>query len=301
MKRFLPILMLLLVSCRQEITSNVSSPVYTLPPPPVPSVTLTQTWVPNPTPTMVPPTSTLVSFPLPGPIPMGPVGIITIGDDLTFGDGDELVKGYPNRLTDKIILIRPDLTMSNFSQTGWNSEMVINGTDERFGQLPLAIDEVRVIRSHDRSAVVLLWIGNNDIWKLYETGTSVTSEQEQQDVKRFEDNMTSILVSLRTEGAEVIVALLDDQSKRPAVISGEAYPNITPEELPRMSAQVQRYNEVIKAAANQYGATTVDFFNTNIFSDPSTISTDGIHPNQLGYDQITDKWYEVLVPLLNPG
>jgi lysophospholipase L1-like esterase len=97
----------------------------------------------------------------------------------------------------------------------------------------------------------------------------------------------------------VIIALLDDQTKRPIAIRGEAFVSITPAELDRMSAQVVRYNEIITAKAEQYGALTVDFYSTDIFTNPATLYDDGNHPNPAGYDIIAQKWFEVLQSLLN--
>lgn len=300
MKRFLPVLLILLTSCRQEINSNVNTLAVTLPPPEI-SVVPTDAIEMEPTPTIAPATATPVSFPLPDELPAGSISMIAMGDSLTVGVGDELSGGYVNRLLTKLISIRPDVTVTNFAQPDWDSGLIITGVDGRLGQLQLAVDVVKVSQSHDRSTLALLWTGNYDIWKLYSSSAEVTAEMEQQDVQRFAANLTQMLSVLRGEGAYVVVATIDDQSKRPAAVSGEAFPDITPDEYIKMTAQVQRYNAVIATAADQYGVYTVDFFNTTIFSDPVTISSDGLHPNSAGYELIAEKWYEVLAPLITPG
>jgi len=43
-----------------------------------------------------------------------------------------------------------------------------------------------------------------------------------------------------------------------------AFPATTPGDLARMSTHVQAYNEIIRRKAAQYGAATVDFYNTDI-------------------------------------
>jgi lysophospholipase L1-like esterase len=50
--------------------------------------------------------------------------------------------------------------------------------------------------------------------------------------------------------------------------------------------------------AAQYGALTVDFYDSAIFSDPSTLIEDGNHPNPAGYDLVAELWFEVLRPIL---
>lgn len=305
MRRFVLLTFLLLAACRQEITSDANAPALTLPPTleAVPTVAVPTEAVLEitSTPTTIPATPTLVSFPSAQALPAGPIGILTMGDSLTQGDGDETGRGYPGRLLEKVTQLRPASTLSNFGQSGWNSDALINGDQGRFGQLPLAIDESKVILSRGRGALVLLWIGSNDLWYLYEYGGDVTSGQELQDAEHFASNLDLILVPLREAGAQVVVALLDDQSKRPVALKGEAFTGITPAELTQMSAQVQRYNAIIEAKADQYGALTVDFYNTSIFTDPATLSDDGNHPNQAGYDLIAEKWFEVIAPLLNSG
>jgi lysophospholipase L1-like esterase len=136
------------------------------------------------------------------------------------------------------------------------------------------------------------------LWYLYEYGGEIGDEQEAQDLEYFASNMDLVISQLRNAGTEVIIALLDDQSKRPVALRGEAFTEITTDELARMAIHVQKYNEIISQKANQYGALTVDFYNSDIFTNPATLYDDGNHPNSKGYDIITQKWLEVLIPLL---
>lgn len=296
MKRYMVLFLLLLGACRQEITTDLNDPIPTLDLPTVAVVTETPT-APLPPP-VIPATATLVTFPSPQALPTGPVSMIALGDSLTQGDGDDTGRGYPGRLLGMVNQMRPNSTITNFGQSGWNSDALIHGDQGLLGQLARAGGEIDSALAQGRSAVVFVWIGSNDLWYLYEYGGDVTDEQEAQDAAHFAGNMDTILSGLRSKGAQVIIALLDDQSKRPVALKGEAFTEITPEELTRMSAQVNRYNEIIRQRAQQYGALTVDFFNTDIFTNPATLYDDGNHPNQSGYDLIAQKWYEALAPLL---
>lgn len=228
----------------------------------------------------------------------GPVNLITIGDDFTRGDGDEMGRGYPGRLLSLVSQIRPDSTVVNFGQTGWTSDDLINGTDDFSGQLVQAIREVESAASQRRAVVVLVWVGGNDLWRLYTGKMQVTVEQEERDARRFAANIDTILLQLRNAEAEVIIAKLDDQSRRPARSRSEAYPDITADELVRMSLQVQRYNQIIAETAAQYGALTVDFHGSEIFVQSETLAANGFHPNPAGYDLIAQAWYKVLSTLL---
>jgi lysophospholipase L1-like esterase len=231
-------------------------------------------------------------------LPAGPISMVAIGDSLTEGDTDDTGLGYTGRVLEAVLQRRLDSTMLNMGRSGWNSDALINGDQGLDGQLPRAVSEVQAAVSQGRGAVVFVWIGSNDLWYLYEYGGDVTDEQEQQDLEHFASNMDTILSQLRNAGAQVIVALLDDQAKRPVALKGEAFLEVTPAELARMSVQVQRYNNAVIEKAVQYGALTVDFYNTDIFTNPDLLYYDGNHPNTAGYEQVAEIWINGLETLL---
>ena len=187
--------------------------------------------------------------------------------------------------------------MTNFGQSGWNSDALINGDQGLSSQLTRSLGELEIAGAEGRGAVALVWIGSNDLWYLYEFGEG-TDENDALDAEHFASNLDVILGQLRAAGAQVIVALLDDQSKRPVALKGEAFTSITPDELDRMSLQVTRYNEIISEKAAQHGALTVDFYSTDIFTNPATLYDDGNHPNPAGYDIIAQKWFDALSLML---
>jgi lysophospholipase L1-like esterase len=231
-------------------------------------------------------------------LPAGPLTMVALGDSLTQGDGDDSGLGYPGRLLALVNALRPDSTMTNLGQSGWNSDALINGDQGLESQLDRAVEELQTATSQGRAAVAFVWIGSNDLWYLYEYGGDINEEGNVQDSLHFAVNMDRIISRLRETGAAVFVALLDDQSQRPVALKGEAFTSITQNELDQMSLQVQRYNEILNETSAQYGARTVDFYHTDIFTNPATLYDDGNHPNQAGYDVIAQKWFEVLSALL---
>lgn len=278
---------LLMTACLQEIQSDGALPIVT-------SIYPTQTPPPS-TPDPVTPTP---AFPPPVPITSGPINLIAIGDDLTRGVGDNIGRGYPGRLLELVSQIRPNSTVINFGQPGWTSDDLNHGRGQFSGQLERAVGEVQSAYSQGRGAIVLVWVGENDLWELYSGKTEVAPEREEQDVKRFSGNIETMLSLIRETGAAVIVARLDDQSLRPARTRSEAYPDITAGELERMSAQIRKYNAVIDAAAQKYNAFTVNFYGSEIFTQPATLASDGYHPNSAGYDLISQVWYKAVSPIL---
>ena len=287
MKRIFLVLWVLLTACSQEtpLTSQpiiiTETPQATLPPTEVEEVT------------SIP----AIDLPTAAALPAGPVAMVALGDSLTQGDGDDTGRGYTLRLLDMVNAIRPGSTMTNFGQSGWNSDALINGDQGLSGQLTRSLEELEIAAAEGRGAVALVWIGSNDLWYLYEFGEG-SDENDALDAEHFASNMDVILGQLSAAGAQVIVALLDDQSRRPVALKGEAFTSITPDELNRMSLQAMRYNEIISEKAAQYGALTVDFYSTDIFTNPATLYDDGNHPNAAGYDIIAQKWFDALSLIL---
>jgi lysophospholipase L1-like esterase len=294
MKRIILTLAFLLTACSQETPLTPQSIVITQ----TLQATLPPTDVVVEEGTSIPATELPATDPPPVvALPPGPITIVALGDSLTLGDGDDTGHGYPGRLLDMVNTIRPGSTITNLGQSGWNSDALINGDQGLPGQLPQALGELETAVTEGRGAVALVWIGSNDLWYLYEYGEG-SDENDDLDAEHFAANMDMILSQLRATGAQVIVALLDDQSKRPVALRGEAFTSITPDELNRMSLQAMRYNEIIAEKAAQYGALTVDFYSTDIFTNPATLYDDGNHPNAAGYDIIAQKWFDALGLLL---
>lgn len=302
MKRILLMLLFALTACTQEIPADIPTEfptfAYPSPSPAQPAIEFTQTLqptlaaeqtLPGPAPTPTP-----VVFPPPAPLPNVALSLIAIGDGLTFGEGDDTFRGYPGRLLELVVQTRPDSTLANFGQSGWSSGAVIRGAAGLPGQLSRAVAETQAAVAQGRGVAALVWLGSQDLWDLYNSSASVDSALEERNLQTFTDHLDLILYELRSAGAEVLLALLDDQSKRPGAASGGAFPGITPEELQRMSVQVQRYNAVILQKAEQYGVLVVDFYSTDIFANPANLAADGVHPNRRGYDRIAQQWYEVL-------
>lgn len=221
-----------------------------------------------------------------------------MGDSLTEGSGDEFERGgYPGRLIEKINRIRPGSVIINLGKSGWNSTALIRGDQGLPGQLGQAVSELNRAAAAGRGIIALVWIGSNDLFYLYEYGDP-TAQGENEDLSQYTANLDTILSRLRETGAVVIIALLDDQSLRPVTQERQAFTGISDAEITAMSRQVARYNTVILEKAAQYGALTVDFYNTTIFTDEATLDYDGNHPNAAGHEVSAQRWFDVIAPLL---
>jgi lysophospholipase L1-like esterase len=225
-----------------------------------------------------------------------PVTLVTLGDSLTVGDGDEAGGGYPARLLKKLSKEAPGSTLENLAQSGWTSDDLINT------QLEPAVAALRAAPGK-APKLALVWIGSNDLFGLYnyvcpEDYRNDYARCEPEALQLFRNNIKTILASLKATGARLYIALLDDQSKRPVMsnpqLRRDSYDRITADDVSRMSVQTGKYNAVIRELAASYGATTVDFFDTKIFETSATLSEDGNHPNGAGYDAIAGIWRQAI-------
>ncbi len=232
------------------------------------------------------------------PLPAGAVTIVALGDSLTEGAEDNAeLGGYPGRLISMVQALRPGSTMTNFGHSGWSSDALINGDQGLPSELDQAEQTVKAAVAQGQPAVALVWIGSNDLFYLYGYNNSDVAG-ETADLENYGRNLDTIVGRLTLAGARVIIAQLDDQSQRPVVTRGEAFPDISKDEVAMMSSQVKRYNTLIAEKAAGYGARVVDFFNTTIFTDATTLADDGNHPNSAGYDMVAQVWFEVLKQIL---
>lgn len=224
--------------------------------------------------------------------------VVAVGDSLTEGDGDDgSGGGYPARLQTLLNTPYPGTTMNNMAISGDTT------TDLVTKQLDGAVAALNAAPAGTLK-IALVWIGSNDLFGLYASTTC--QEYYGGDMDRCEatemgfstDNVDTILGDLAATGADIYLALLDDQSRRPVItdptLRADTFPGFTADEIPRMSTQVGNYNSAVQTLAATHGATTVDFYNTTIFENWATLSDDGNHPNGSGYDAIAAIWDQAI-------
>ena len=126
------------------------------------------------------------------------ITLVTLGDSLTQGDGDEEGGGYPPRLLNKLKTLYPGSTLRNLGQSGWTSDDLINT------QLKPAVAALNAAPAAS-SRVVIVWIGSNDLFGLYnyvcdEEYRNNYAACERDGLRIFSDNIKKILTSLKSLG-----------------------------------------------------------------------------------------------------
>ncbi|MGE3285831.1 MAG: GDSL-type esterase/lipase family protein [Pseudonocardia sp.] len=240
------------------------------------------------------------------PLPPGPVTLITLGDSLTAGQGDDTGVGYTGRLAETIGALpgREGTTLVNLGQSGWDSTMMVEGSSgigSTDGQLPQAVETARAAAGTAVLATVL--IGSNDLWYVYQNATEEPAPATDEDaaLTTYRANLDRTVRELQEAGAVVVVGLPDDQSLRPIskdlTLLADLLPNITAEEVARMSALSQRFAQVAQEVAVAHGAGAVAT-DAPFWTDPSSMAADGGHPNEQGYAALAALWAPAITPLL---
>ncbi len=117
----------------------------------------------------------------------------------------------------------------------------------------------------------MIHIGHNDL-------------HEGQGVKSTVDNISSIIDRLRTVNPKMRILL--------AQLIASSNPRH--KDIPLLNAQLP----ALVAAKNSVESPVILVDQYTGF-DPTTMTTDGVHPNGIGESRMADRWFEKLAPMLN--
>ena len=234
----------------------------------------------------------------------GPVSVVSLGDSLTYGEGDDLGLGFVGRLTESIDAIpgRAGSSLTNLGVSGWHSSGMVDGQDGSPSQLAAALTEVTAAVAAGRAVLATVLIGSNDLWYLYEyPAENTSSADEDATAEIYRANLDRTVRDLSRAGAMVVLGLPDDQSLRPCSIDIDYLhsflPNVTVEEVQMMSAMSKRLAGIVEEVAAAHGVRTVDT-NAPFWADTSKMADDLIHPNTDGYSELAELWFTAINDLL---
>lgn len=135
-------------------------------------------------------------------------------------------------------------------------------------ELPIALDA--------HPDLITLWLGVNDIV------ANVPAD-------RYASDLNTLLARLRVNAprARIAIANIPDLTLLPYFAQTNSV---------ALTQQVQAYNTAIAGAAQRYQAILVDLTrqNYNLQAHPEYISSDGLHPTDIGYQQLANVFYAAL-------
>ncbi len=144
----------------------------------------------------------------------------------------------------------------------------ITAHDALLLELPIALDA--------HPDLITLWLGVNDIV----ANVPVSS---------YAGDLNTLLARLRANSshARIAIANIPDLTLLPYFASNDPV---------ALTQQIQAYNAVIASTAQRYQAILVDLTrqNYNLQAHPEYISSDGLHPTDMGYLQLAKVFYAAL-------
>lgn len=195
-----------------------------------------------------------------------PKTMVTLGDSLTYGVGDKSGEGYVDNL-EKLIQEEKDanVKVKNYGIPGQESDGVVK-------QVKLTNIQ-KDIRNAD---YIILFIGTNDL--IQSNGgdlKGINEEKIKEGAVKYEKNVKEILKSIRQENKDVPVLFLGLYNSYPDSAEHEDI--------------IVEWNENSQKMVDDFEP--IKFISTNdLFKEKSKeYFSDSLHPNEKGYDLITEK------------
>ena len=195
-----------------------------------------------------------------------PKTMVTLGDSLTYGVGDKSGEGYVDNL-EKLIQEEKDanVKVKNYGIPGQESDGVVK-------QVKLTNIQ-KDIRNAD---YIILFIGTNDL--IQSNGgdlKGIKEEKIKEGAVKYEKNVKEILKSIRQENKDVPVLFLGLYNSYPDSAEHEDI--------------IVEWNENSQKMVDDFEP--IKFISTNdLFKEKSKeYFSDSLHPNEKGYDLITEK------------
>lgn len=204
--------------------------------------------------------------------------VVGLGDSLTEGVGDERqISGYFGRLTAEMENWAgvSDVQAVNAAKKGRRSDQLLNQLDHQAIQ-----EELK------RSDIILMTIGGNDVMKIIKRDLfKLRTEPFYDELKGYEERLEQIFTKIRSVNEEAVI------------IIGSLYNPFTvvADEETELDHIIESWNEVIEQQVVADGQSCYiqvqDLFHSN---DNLVYHTDFFHPNAKGYEQMTNRYIEII-------
>jgi len=208
------------------------------------------------------------------------VKVVTLGDSLTEGSGDETKNGgYVGILDDTINQEKHVVEFQNFAKGG-----------SRTGQLLDRLQEDEVVQALTDADIVLITIGANDIMQVFkENFTDLTLDKFTSEQIRYEHRLEAIFSTIQEINAEADIYLIGFYNPFKEYFA----------DIEELDFIVNSWNQIGRDVTKKFNHVHYipikDLFDN---ADANYFSEDNFHPNSLGYRMMAER---ILQHVLNEG
>lgn len=200
--------------------------------------------------------------------------IVTLGDSLTRGLGDESGKGYTGLVKDTLTEERDGpVYMIPFAVNGYRSDQLLDDLSSKRG----------MIAAIEQADLILLSVGANDFIQL---GEEINPDTVRHLMPAVLDNIEQIydrLIELNEHAQIIYVGLYHPFAALDPVGEG--------------ALLIQQFNqEVFRLTIQKPQVTVVPTFDLFYRMSDEFLSADLFHPSQAGYERIAERVLQVIAP-----
>jgi len=201
--------------------------------------------------------------------------VLTLGDSLARGTGDEESLGFAGRTVEKLEqVLGVPISHENYAVDG----LQISGMIEQ-------LEKEALQKEIQKADMIMISIGGNDLRDLRGLTDNERMEVLKEGEERYEKDLEEVIQGIREENPEVLVVFLG--------LYNLDYSDKNPDE----TEILLRWNSITyQRIEMEKGFVWIPTYDLFQFQLEETISQDQLHPNGSGYEKMANRIMEVLTP-----
>lgn len=214
------------------------------------------------------------------PLAKDKIQIVTLGDSLTRGTGDQTGKGYVTNVKEMLeeVMDKPVYVIGNFSVNGYRTDQLLKDLETKS----------TVVDTLKQANLIMLTIGGNDIFQLARNELDLTTEINPVALYERLPEATKRLDQILTRLARL-------NPKATIIYVGLYNPFLDMDETGKSSLVIEEWNDKAFKIVNRYpNMTLVSTFDLFEIHHNKYLYSDHFHPNKEGYERIAERIVQAL-------